>query len=385
MWMVLSDFFDFMWRKKFRYFLFFIQMLVIFLIVQFTFSIIYDYKIFQDKLNEIKDSSSTMYFVTQKRGSKEYPDCSFSEYEAFQNEVAGLTSDTDFSFGESDLFLTDKRIPEKFVKYSEKEAKLCEVTYISERFLGHFRIETEEGELFHREDYQTERTKYIPILLGYDYREYFKVGDILDEKYEVKGILKEDSAYFNTGWESALIYLDKQIILPMLYQAKEWGGCFVNHLNFSLKQEKETDKILQVIEDYGFKDFIVKNRKAQLEYFHKNFLTMFSFMVLLFFTVTILCIFSMVSMLAHLIEEYKQEFGIYMLCGASKFHICVKISLPIIISIFFSAIPSLLISKSFYHYLLQIAMILILNFMILFFPLLYWLKKPISELKKERK
>ena len=233
-------------------------------------------------------------------------------------------------------------------------------------------------------DYKEESKGLIPILLGADYENYFKIGDIFAEKYEVKGILNKNSSYFDTGWESALIYLDNQIIIPMQYQAKKWGGCYVNNLNFSIANKADTAKILQIIENYGFKDYIIKNMAAQLAVLNKKFWTMVSFMTILFITVAMLCIFSTISMLAHLIEEYKTEFGIYMLCGASKWDISLKISMPIFIILLISTIPSMFMCKSIYNYIMQIIMVFAINFAILSFPLMYWLKKPISELKKER-
>lgn len=381
---VLSDFFDFLCRKKIRYLLFFLQMVVIFAIIQYTFEIILRYKLFNDKLNDLSIKENAMYFTTQKRGSDKYPECTFAEYESFKNEINKISDNTAFSFGESSAFFADKRIPNALVKFEDEGNKNCEITYISENFLEYYNITVSLGKLFVDTDYKEESKGLIPILLGADYENYFKIGDIFAEKYEVKGILNKNSSYFDTGWESALIYLDNQIIIPMQYQAKKWGGCYVNNLNFSIANKADTAKILQIIENYGFKDYIIKNMAAQLAVLNKKFWTMVSFMTILFITVAMLCIFSTISMLAHLIEEYKTEFGIYMLCGASKWDISLKISMPIFIILLISTIPSMFMCKSIYNYIMQIIMVFAINFAILSFPLMYWLKKPISELKKER-
>ena len=46
------------------------------------------------------------------------------------------------------------------------------------------------------------------------------------------GVLEEGASYLDTELNSDVVSMDDQIVIPMIYQAKEWGGCYVNHLTF---------------------------------------------------------------------------------------------------------------------------------------------------------
>ena len=91
-----------------------------------------------------------------------------------------------------------------------------------------------------------------------------------------------------------------------------------------------------------------------------------------------------VSMLVHLIEERKTEYGIRMICGASRKDICINIMLPVAAIICTSSVPSIVLCNNLYEYLLQLIAILLMNGLVAAFPIMHWLKKPIQELKKER-
>ena len=61
--------------------------------------------------------------------------------------------------------------------------------------------------------------------------------------------------------------MDDQIVIPMIYQAKEWGGCYVNHLTFSINDNAVIEKITKKMTEHSdIKEMIRqmnKKRKVQ--------------------------------------------------------------------------------------------------------------------------
>lgn len=59
--MVLSDFFDSILKRKLRYFLFLVQMILIFIIIQYSFNLVNEYRLYNNKLEEV--SSKKILFT----------------------------------------------------------------------------------------------------------------------------------------------------------------------------------------------------------------------------------------------------------------------------------------------------------------------------------
>lgn len=382
--MIFDDFFDSVWKRKGKYSLFLVQMILIFLMVQYSFQLVTEYMAFNQKLNEIDSGKILTYFAFQDQNSEEMPDCTLQEYKNFKREINQLCKNTAFSFGVSDIELKENNIPDAFTAFEDSGSHYYQVTYISENFLNYYQAATAQGKSFSKKDYERQSSQHIPVLLGSDYGKYVKVGELLDGKYKVIGILREGASYLDAQLNSNIVSLDRQIVIPMIYQAQEWGGCYVNHLTFSTHDSSAIKEIEIVIRKYGFQDYSIHSMKEQISILRADFWTELSFIVVLFLVLSMLCIFSMISMLLHLIEEQKKEFGIHMLCGASRSDICIKIVLPVGVILVLASIPSVIRCESVNQYLFQFAVILFITFTVTIVPLMYWLKKPISELKKER-
>ena len=175
------------------------------------------------------------------------PDCTLETYTKFRKEINELCNDTAFSFGVSDIVLKSSKIPDKFIAFKDTGKKYFQITYVTEHFLDYYHIKTKNGKVFSQKDYEDISSNLIPVLVGADYGEYIKKGQILDGKYKVIGVLEEGASYLDTELNSDVVSMDDQIVIPMIYQAKEWGGCYVNHLTFSINDNAVIEKITKKI------------------------------------------------------------------------------------------------------------------------------------------
>ena len=381
---ILSDFCDSVLRRKGKYFLFFLQMILIFIIGQYTCHLAIKYVSFHQKLKQISEKKDKSYFAFQDQNSDNMPDCTLETYQKFRKEINELCNDTALSFGVSDIVLKSSKIPDKFISFKDTGKKYFQITYVTEHFLDYYHIKTKNGKVFSQKDYEDISSNLIPVLVGADYGEYIKKGQILDGKYKVIGVLEEGASYLDTELNSDVVSIDDQIVIPMIYQAKEWGGCYVNHLTFSINDNAVIEKITKKIRQYGFKDYEIHGMRKQIDDLKADFWTEVSFIMIMNGILSVFCIISIVSMLVHLIEERKTEYGIRMICGASRKDICINIMLPVAAIICTSSVPSIVLCNNLYEYLLQLIAILLMNGLVAAFPIMHWLKKPIQELKKER-
>ncbi|RCX20838.1 hypothetical protein DFR58_10140 [Anaerobacterium chartisolvens] len=81
------------------------------------------------------------------------------------------------------------------------------------------------GRYFSDKDYLYTSEKPLPVIMGYEYRDYYKIGDVLKGDYiakkldlEIVGFLKKDS-HIRKG--EALLYLDRYIVMPIFECTEE--------------------------------------------------------------------------------------------------------------------------------------------------------------------
>lgn len=382
--MVLNDIFVATGRRKIRYLLFFFQMVIIFLAVSYCFNRFKSYLFFSEKVRYSMEKGSNIFLAYQDPKEDAFPDCDYQGYQRFVNAVNDICKDTSFSFGESDICLRDFHVPDRFDISEGGPDKLYQLTYVTDNFFSFYDIRLLSGSMFDLDPQSAGDASHIPVILGYAYRKYYKPGDVIDGKYLVTGVLEKGSAYFNTAYDTVLEKLDEQILMPMEYQAEEWGGCYVNHMHYEATDENMVEKIDHVMKEYGFEGYHSVSYKERLKVLREAFLEEMLFMGFLLFIMLFMCVLSMVSMLLHLIEEQKTEFSIHMLCGASRYDICVRFALPVLVMVFSGLLPSAFVYRSLILIGADLVFLAAVVIIILAIPVYYWLSQPISELKKER-
>jgi len=115
----------------------------------------------------------------------------------------------------------DSYIEQEVLDDAGNEIKVTNIkaAILSEKMAKEYSIDRQitAGEMFNQEDYQLGEQQ-VSILLGYAYRNQYKIGDIIDSLYngikmefKVKGFLEEGAF---VDWGGQILSLDYYIILP---------------------------------------------------------------------------------------------------------------------------------------------------------------------------
>lgn len=160
----------------------------------------------------------------------------------------------------TNLDIEDKTLPLKFTYGydrgdSEEPRTQDGHTYEALDYVGlspeafkEFDIGIESGRAFKDEEFNYKESGTIPVLLGSEYKDYFKIGDkfsalCYDEiNCEVVGFLKKNSSYI---LNEKLTYLDRSVVLPAV--------------NPSLSKPNESQ--LQMLSDQLMQSLILTNNK----------------------------------------------------------------------------------------------------------------------------
>ena len=211
-------------------------------------------------------------------------------------------------------------------------------------FLEFFKLPVDEGRFLNKEDF--DRTDVVPIVLGSNYREIYKLGDEFKAKdnihnkiykYKVIGFLKEDSYCLESTQQVETINLNNYMLLPYMDSFIDTEETFFRldfydsqGAIFSRNPEKNAEYFNEIrskseeMDLYKYKYYSSEEQFKEFEGFVKSDLeqsTMIFSIVLLF------CSIGIITSILSSIDTRTTEFGIHLLCGAKISDIILRIVL----------------------------------------------------------
>ena len=231
-----------------------------------------------------------------------------------------------------------------------------------------FHLKVTEGRLFTEDDYTLDREQAIPIILGEEYKQVFRIGDEIeynDGEYSdmavVVGFLERNSGY--SEWNN-YISLDRTILSPVEFPRMYEDSGKYRRFSYIYSKDEYTDVQAAVNEATAKNGFytlevspldgaMITETKTLSE---KN-VKIIWFLALI---TTIICVTSLSMILYHRAIEEIPTNCVYMVCGISLWKINLSILVEMMIWIVFSLIPSIAISFQIYHAILVPIWILLL-------------------------
>lgn len=127
-----------------------------------------------------------------------------------------------------------------------------------------------EGDDLKKSDFVQENYEEIPVILGYEYRDYYNIGDTMDVTlstdvfghYKVIGIMNKDtSIWVNDN----LVYLDRYIIAPALTIQQE--PCDYSDLIYQgFLYMQKINGVVELSDNYSFQEFMVDFERLRIKY-----------------------------------------------------------------------------------------------------------------------
>ena len=289
------------------------------------------------------------------------------------------------------FYMDENTYPDKFKDGYEDGMIYIEEQYKSRQvnaaFFDHFSIDVSEGRLFEFSDYDIEN-EIIPILLGYEFRDYAYIGELLDFYYchkslvgKVIGFLQKES-YYNNGYN--IENLDRFILMPALQSSSPYAPIVEENKSFELKvyldnvsgfisSNLAAHDIQRMITQKSLELNIVPYQLERQFAFYlsmwgmegEQLQTLFTFSSI--FMIIIACM-SISMNIANKIQDMKKDIAIYIINGLSIKNIRQNIFIYILyINSFGACISGLLwFFLSGRLYLIQLSILLIINVCIQF-------------------
>ncbi|MCQ6567350.1 ABC transporter permease [Bacillus mycoides] len=196
--------------------------------------------------------------------------------------------------------------------------------------LLNFPLKTGNG--FSHQDFQKKSEERMNVLVGSYFKEYFQVGDTINDQYTIIGFLPENKFIVNNNSTNTYLKLDKAMILPMPSERYgEYESMFLRlHQSTILTLRKDADikKLQETIQLKG--NDVTLYLKNLGEEINKD-VTVNSYseipqlivgILFILFSIAGIVVTTIVSILMR-----KREFGIKLVLGDSKIGIFIQIVL----------------------------------------------------------
>ncbi len=338
-------------NKKIHYFKSTIQFIIALLVMCLCINSLLGFWSFTSKFNQIfKDSEHIYYTIDntdeEKIGSMIKDTTAERKLFSFYKFLSS-SEEFDSFFYYTDFFPITNDDNDLIAMEASDGFKYYMATYVDENFLNTFKLKAIKGRIFNKDDY-TNKADLTPIILGYYYDKFYKPGDIIDDQYEVVGILEKNSFYIDPHKTKDVLYLDKEILSPLIVDSNTdvvTLDMIINNVAIKTDNIDILNGIVQKSESMNLYDYEYKSYASQFEYIIDDYMTEILFYSSISFLILLFCIICIVCSLINYIETHKREFAIHIFCGASKKDFIARIVLQIAMSLLPACIITFIVNK----------------------------------------
>lgn len=369
-----------------------VQIIFALIILCYSFSLILEGRDSVTKLKEL-DSSGSIYKLTEYLESEEIDQLindenggkslyDLKKYIESNEDIQCIVSKNSTNFildTENSTFNLDAA--KKFLTIRNGQT-FAEMIEINDDFFEFYDIEG-----VYSLDTGSEDTK--AIILGYDFSESCKIGDIiydfLGEKYEITGFLPKGAYYVNPFEQWEPFYLDDYFITKESVREDDAMSTFINIMSTLIvaKDESAIDEILMKADALGIGVFEAADYSARVDSKIMDIYNSVMTMIFIAFLVLLFCSIGFIVNMVRFINSNMVEFAIHMLCGADKNHIIRRICLQMGSIILLSIIIVIIVCGVSTASLMTVAAAALYGAVVLIYPVIILKRVNIVDIRKK--
>lgn len=327
--------------QKIRNFVLFIQITAALVLFSIIVSVVADIGSYREKLNGITESQE-IYLIRDLTDQSTLeqiwadPDSSAKFRELYQFMKHNPLFDTYTADAQRFMWLAEDKFPNSLAVQSNPPSNGYNLLKIDDKFMDVYKLQCVEGSLFTKEDFST-TGETIPLLLGYDFRSFYQIGDIIEDtsgfRYHVVGFLKQSSYFIQPGKSSEIYSLDRWFVIPVqsgLDDSYEYDSAIMSTYIIT-DDPSNLQKIQQKSTELGLYTFEFRSFTEQMKQIQERIDLQIKIMGLMFSVVLIFSMIGLISNLVQFIDTHTKEFAIHMLCGGQVSSIIRRILTQIIL------------------------------------------------------
>ncbi|MBZ4666576.1 hypothetical protein [Mahella sp.] len=328
--------------QKIRNFVLFIQITAALVLFSIIVSVMVQASSYREKLNGIIESQE-IYLIRDLTDQSTLeqiwadPDSSAKFRELYQYMKHNPLFDTYTADAQRFMWLAEDKSPKSLAVQSSPPSNGYNLLKIDDKFMDIYKLQCVEGSLFTKEDFST-TGETIPLLLGYDFRSFYQIGDIIEDdeegfRYHVVGFLEQSSYFIQPGKDNEIYSLDRWFVIPVqsgLDDSYEYDSAIMSTYIIT-DDPSNLQKIQQKSTELGLYTFEFRSFTEQMERMQEDMDLQIKIMGLMFSVVLIFSMIGLISNLVQFIDTHTKEFAIHMLCGGQVSSIIRRILTQIIL------------------------------------------------------
>lgn len=265
---------------------------------------------------------------------------------------------------------------------------------VDNSFLEIFNIRVVAGRTFTEEDFSLISSGDIPILVGYNLKDTYQLGQTYSFydggtgeliKCRVIGVLENNAGYYDLYNLSDHKSLNYSYIKPMMHSN-------INELSFSdidmaisstvyFSEDTETlQKIAVKSQELGLFTYSVETAKSEVEWFVNTIKEKVEYELTIAFVILIFAAVGMSANLSMMVTKNMKEYSIHILCGGMYRNIATRLVLQLLLISLVALLPTIVFWGISLDVLYTLCIMLFVDLIILSFPLYKLYSIHISEL-----
>jgi len=228
-------------------------------------------------------------------------------------------------------------------------------------------------------DWNSYNGDYIPVILGYDYKLYYQVGDVINSRWEVVAFCK-DGWSIPIGNSYQLVHSGSGGVITLMkyYSSDNFDRSSTEVCVYS-ESEDDLIPIFKKFSELGLDSVVPISFLDRINFMIRQFYKILSSYLFIAIGITVFSILCTSSGFSNYLRLRKRDYLIYEICGANVYGIAINIA---ILNFTVILLPALVCALIFGRIdLIPIFLIIsaVIEICSLAKPLYYLLKKPLIE------
>ena len=228
-------------------------------------------------------------------------------------------------------------------------------------------------------EWESYRGEYVPVVLGYAYKAYYRVGDIINSTWEVVAFSDEGGLSIPMGNSYKLGDSDGGIKTIMKYYDSDYYYYPTTDICVYAENPEDLLPIFEEMSELGLDSIVPISFTDRIDYMLDSFYKLFSSYFFIAAGITAFSVLCTSSGFSNYIRMRKRDYLIYEICGADIHNIALNIVLLNLMVILSAVLICTLIFRRIDLLPIFLIITLAIEICSLFKPLYNLLKRPLIE------
>jgi hypothetical protein len=173
-------------------------------------------------------------------------------------------------------------------------------------------------------DWDSYTGEFVPIVMGYDYKQFYNIGDVINSRWEVVGFSAEGSYGVPVVGDYHVSNNNAGIITLMKYYDSDYFDYSTTDFCVYAESAAEKDALIEKAIELGLDSVVLSSFTERANFMLKNFIGIFIPYFLVAAGIVLFSVFCTSSGLGNYIVSRRHDYLVHEICGANTVGIALN-------------------------------------------------------------